>query len=169
MFQKPDHVRVVILTPFGTILQEVYMHGEQVTIVDPGNAIAFSGRYEDLPDKGDFSGWRFIYWLIDIDAPDSQRGTVAIERTNRFNQVETAFFDSGVLISKRRADGGFVSYNRYTAVQGAVFPFEITYNTAAKETFSVIFEDPEINVLMSEKSFLPDLKNIRILPLSSLK
>lgn len=169
MYRKPDQIRVVILSPFGSVLQEVYLSGELVTIVDAGNGIAFRGSCNDLPDKGDFSGWRYIHWLIDIDPPEPSLSTYAVERINRFGHPEKAFFENGLLISKSTAAGGKVSYGKYTAVNGAPFPLEIIYETVAKERFTILFEDPETNVPFADGTFIPDLGKLNVYPLSSLK
>lgn len=169
MYQKPDHMRVVILSPFGSVLKEVYIYGELVTIIDAGNGIAFSGNFIDLPEKGEFSGWRYINWLLDIDPPDSSQRNAVIERVNRFGESEKAAFENGLLISKTTAAGGQVRYGKYTAVQGVAFPLEITYETAGKETFTILLEDPEINVPFAGGFFTPNLSKLRVYPLSSLK
>lgn len=169
MYQKPDQMRAVILSPFGSVLQEVYVYGELVTIIDAGNGIAFSGNFKDLPDKGDFSGWRYINWLIDIDPPDSSQLNAVIERVNRFGELEKAAFENGLLISKTTAAGGHVRYGRYTAVQGVAFPLEIKYETVAKETFTIRLEDPEINIPFAGGAFTPNLSKLRVYPLTSLK
>ena len=118
MFRKPDQIRAVILSPFGSVLQEVYVHGERVSIIDAGNGTAFHGSYIDLPGKSIFSGWRNIHWLIDIDPPEYSRRTTVIERTNRYGHQEKAAFGNGLLISKTTAAGDSVWYNRYTTVKG---------------------------------------------------
>jgi outer membrane lipoprotein-sorting protein len=169
MFKKPDQMRVVILSPFGSVLQEVYISGDLVTIVDTGNGIAFRGTYNDLPDKGEFSSWRYIHWLFDIDPPDPLRSNTDIKRINRFGQREKAVFENGLLISKTTASGGHVGYATYTAVQGVALPLEIKFETAAKEKITILLEDPEINAPIADGAFAPNLNKLRVYPLSSLK
>jgi len=169
MYRRPDQMRVVILSPFGSVLQEIYVSSDRITIIDAGNGVAFSGTYMDLPDKGDLSGWRHIHWLIDIDPPDSSRGTGFIQRINRFGESEKAIFENGLLISKSTASGADVRYSRYSAVHGVAFPLEITYRTDAKETFTILLEDPEVNVPFAAGVFTPDLNKFRVYPLSTLK
>lgn len=169
MFRKPDQIRAVILSPFGSVLQEVYINGEEVTLVDAGNGTAFKGSYMDLPEKGNFSGWRNIHWLIDMDPPELSRHTTVIERTNRYGHLEKAVFDNGLLISKAAAESGSVWFNRYTTVKGVAFPLEIIYKTAADEKFTIQFEEPEINVPFAEGAFTVNLSKFRVYPLSVLR
>lgn len=168
MYRKPDQMRMVILSPFGSVLQEIFVSGELVTIVDAGNGIAFRGVSDELPATGDFSSWRYIHWLTDIDTPDVSRGNAAIKRINRFGDAETAEFENGLLMTKTTA-GGKVSYGNYTALQGVAFPLKIVYETVAKELFTIIIEDPEVNVPIADGAFAPDLKKFLIYPLTNLK
>lgn len=169
MYRKPDMIRMVILSPFGSVLQEIYVSGELVTIIDVGNSIAFRGTYTDLPDKGGFSGWRYIHWLIDVDHPDTSRGNAVIERINRYGESEKAVFENGFLISKTAPAAGHVRYDRYAVFHGVAIPLLISYETAAKENFTILLEDPEINGIFKEGTFIPDLSKLRVYPLSSLQ
>jgi outer membrane lipoprotein-sorting protein len=169
MFRKPDQIRAVILSPFGSVLQEIYVNGENITIVDTGNGTAFSGTFMDLPVKGNFGGWRNILWLIDIDPPESSRRTAAIERTNRYGHQEKAAFENGLLISKTTAAGDHVRYGRYTTVKGVAFPLEIIYKTVADEKFTIQLEEPEINVPFADGVFTAKLSKYRVYPLSVLR
>lgn len=169
MYRKPDQIRAVILSPFGSVVQEVYVSGEQVTIIDSGNGVALTGSSSDLPEKGDFSAWRHIHWLVEIDPPDRSLRTGTIDRTNRFGALEQAVFENGLLVAKSTVAGGKVRYATYAAVQGTALPMEISYETVAGETFTIRFEDPEINLTFAEDAFTPKLGKIRILPLSVLR
>ena len=169
MYRQPDQIRVVILSPFGSVLQDVYVSGDRVTVIDPGNGVAFSGSYAELPIKGDFSGWRHIHWLIDFDQPERSRVSATIERVNRFGQSETAVIENGLFTSKTTAEGGTVRYARYTAVQGAALPLEIVYETAAKEVFTITLDEPEINVPFAVTAFTPNVGKHPVYPLSRLR
>lgn len=169
MYRKPDQIRAVILSPFGSVLQEVYVSGDRITIIDSGNETAFSGSYKDLPATGNVSGWRNIHWLIDIDLPEPSRRTGVIERINKYGHQEKAAFENGLLISKSTAVGGQVRYGKYTTVRGVAFPLEISYETVAKETFTILFEDPEINAPFADGIFTPDLGKLRVYPLTGLR
>ena len=169
MFRKPDQIRAVILSPFGSVLQEIFVNGENITIVDAGNGTAFSGSFMDLPAKGNLGGWRNIHWLIDIDPPEFSRRTTAIERTNRYGHQEKAVFENGLLISKRTAEGDHVRYEKYTTVKGVAFPLEIIYKSVADEKFTIQFEEPEINVPLADGVFTANPGKYRVYPLSVLR
>lgn len=169
VYKRPDQMRATILSPFGSVLQEIFLSGESVTIIDTGNGLAFSGKYADLPVKGDFSGWRYFKWLIDIDLPSPNLGNSVIERKNQYGLPEEAVFENGMLISKKSAAGGKVEYGSYTTVQGVTFPLRISYETVVGEKFTILFDDPEINVKTEDGVFTPNLNKLNVYPLSILK
>jgi hypothetical protein len=169
MFRRPDQIRVVILSPFGSVLQEVIVSGELVTIIDSGNGVVLRGSFKDLPATGDFSAWRSIHWIIDIDQPGASRDTITMERVNRFGDTEKAAFKNGLLMSKIVAGAGQVKYGRYITVQGAAVPLEIEYETVAGENFSLLFEEPEVNIPFVNDPFKPNIDKFPVYPLSRLK
>src|SRR5690242_214885 len=67
VYRRPDQVRLVVLSPFGTTLVEAFMAGERITLVYPSQATAFTGNIEQLPDKGGLQGWRKMRWMMDLD------------------------------------------------------------------------------------------------------
>lgn len=169
MYEKPDQMRMIVLSPFGSVLQEVFVSGEEVTIIDSGNGIAYRGSLNDLPDKGDFSAWRSVHWIFDFDLPDSSLTSATVERKNRFGELEQASFEKGLLLSKTTVSGGRVSYGKYTAVEGVAIPLEIRYETVAKESFVILFEEPEVNKPFAKDTFKPKLSKNGLFPLSILK
>jgi outer membrane lipoprotein-sorting protein len=169
MYRRPDQMRVTILTPFGSVYQEVYVSGDSVTIVNPGGGIAFKGVWQDLPMSGDLSGWRQIRWVIDIDPPDPAHGDGVVQRTNRFGEAESATFAQGLLMEKALATGNKATYDKYTVVNGVALPLEIAYATPTGEHFKIILEEPEVNGLLAPDTFIPRLENLKLHPLSSLR
>ncbi|MDD2851741.1 MAG: lipoprotein insertase outer membrane protein LolB [Desulfuromonadaceae bacterium] len=169
MFRKPDQLRMIILSPFGSVLQEIFVTGQNVTIIDTGNGIAFSGTVQELPKTGNFAGWQYVHWLIDMDPPSSSYGTKSVERVNRFGDSERAVFENGLVVSKSIADVGCVKYSNYTALQGIAVPHEITYEAVTGERLVIKLEEPEINLPVSDAIFTPKLNTLRVYPLSILK
>lgn len=169
IYRRPDQMRVTILTPFGSVYQEVYVSGDLVTVVNPGESIAFRGVWQDLPATGDLSGWRHIRWVIDIDPPDPARGDAVVQRTNRFGETETATFAQGLLRAKSLAAGNRATYDRYTVVNGIALPLEIAYATATGEHFKIVLDEPDVNGVLAADTFLPRLDNLKLYPLSSLR
>lgn len=169
MYRRPDQMRVTILTPFGSVYQEVYVSGDVVTIVNPGGGIAFRGVWQDLPTNGDLSGWRHIRWVVDIDPSDPARGDVVVQRTNRFGEAESATFAQGLLRAKSLATGNKATYDKYTVVNGIALPLEIAYATPTGEHFKIILDEPDVNGLLAADTFTPILDNLKLYPLSSLR
>ncbi|MDD2365437.1 MAG: lipoprotein insertase outer membrane protein LolB [Desulfuromonadaceae bacterium] len=169
MFKKPDKLHLVLLSPFGSVLQEVFVTGDIITIIDSGNGNAFTGNYNDLPSEGNLTAWRQIHWIVDIDLPDTLRRTALINRTNRFGDREEAAFKNGLLKSKSTEMGGEVIYSNYAGVDGVAVPLEILYKTKSEEQFLIQFDDPEINKGMPDALFQANLSKYHLYPLSVLK
>lgn len=169
MYRAPEQLRMVVLTPFGSVFQEVFVVGEQVTIIDPGNSVAFQGNVQELPTSGDVSGWRYLRWVLDIDVPDAARGSVALKRTNRFGEIESAVFDHGLLLSKTTESGALVRYDSYVAVNGVAVPLEISCETARKERFTIKLDEPDVNGVVEQGALLPKLADLKVYPLSVLR
>src|SRR6185369_1857747 len=51
LYQRPDRMRMVILSPFGTTLMEAIVTGNRITIISNSKGEAFSGQLEELPQK----------------------------------------------------------------------------------------------------------------------
>lgn len=169
MYKKPDQVRMVVLSPFGSVLQEVFVLGEIITIIDTGNGNAFVGNYNDLPANGDLSAWRYIHWLIEIDGPEPSGSSYLTNRINRFGEMEEAAFEKGLLVSKSTIRAGKVKYNSYISVAGIAVPSEIVYETNAKEEFTIKLNEPEVNGELIATTFVPNLNKYNTYPLSVLK
>ncbi|HEY6007954.1 MAG TPA: outer membrane lipoprotein LolB, partial [Geobacteraceae bacterium] len=145
VYQRPDRLRLVILSPFGTTLSEVLVNGDRITIIDPGKNCAYSGRLEDLPDTPELRGWRLVRWVMDADPPGSaiQEGT--LERVNRLGLRERATFENGLLVSKTLGDGNEARYGGFTVVAGVPLATEIVMTNPAGDRFRITLKEPELN------------------------
>ena len=168
MYQKPAQFRVVVLSPFGSVLQEIFIHNQDITIVDPGNKLAFKGLLAELPEQSYFSGWKYIHWLVDNDIPLRANGDKTVERVGSHGESERVVFENGLVSEKSTARGSSVKYRRYTTVQGVALPLEIICETAGKDKLTVKFDDPEVNTSLAHETFIPQISNFKLYPLSLL-
>lgn len=170
MVQKPDKIRAAILSPFGSILQEVFISGDHITIIDPGNNFVITGLMQNLPEKGIMSCWRNIHWLTDVIPPDRSKQSDLFNNVDKSGRTETVQYENGVVISKSYTDGEKVTYKNYVAVNGAAVPLEINYTTKDGDHFKIVLDEPEINQSIGADSFMPKIdKSMRILPLEALR
>ena len=169
LYQRPDRLRLVILTPFGTPMMEAVITGDQITIINTSNGVAFSGRMEDLPRKGEGETWRQARWVMEIDPPGSYIKDGSVNRVNSTGTEELVTFADGLVVSKSLANGDSVRYGDYELVNGVPLATEIIMNSHDGGRFRIKLTDPEVNVKLSANAFLPRLNDLKIYPLSALQ
>jgi len=69
LYQRPDRMRMVILSPFGTTMMEAIVSGRRITIISNSKGEAFSGSLEELPLTGQGETWRHARWVMETDLP----------------------------------------------------------------------------------------------------
>ena len=169
VYRRPDQLHLVVLSPFGTTLMEVFARGERITLLYPGNSTAYVGHIDELPDKGGLQGWRMMRWIMDA-APSSSVGFKGtIERTGVNGRQEYVTYDNGLITTKKNGEGDQVYYSRYAVVNGAPLAAELDLRNSRNDQVRLVLEEPEVNTPLDEAAFLPMLDGITILPLSALK
>jgi hypothetical protein len=169
LYQRPDRMRMVVLTPFGTTMMEVVIVGSEITILNPPSGKAFTGRVEDLPPRGDLDAWRQARWVMDADPPGSSLRDGTLERVDREGVKEWVTFENGLVVSKRRANGDEARYNDYVAIDGVALATEIIMESASGKRFRIKVNEPEVNAALDPNAFTPQLDNLALFPLSALK
>lgn len=169
LYQRPDRMRMVILSPFGTTLMEVFVAGDRITIVDIANSTAFSGPIADLPDKGEGKAWRNARWAMEMDAPDDAPRNGTMERVTRDGVQESLTFENGLLTARRLASGDEVTYGDYSVVNGVPLASEIIMYPASGGRVRIKVSDPEVNTVLAQESFTPNLAGLAVYPLTALQ
>lgn len=169
VYQHPDRMRLVILSPFGTTLSEIVVNGERITIIDPGKNCAYGGRLEDLPDTPGLRGWRLVRWVMDIDPPGKTLQNGTLERVNRLGLQERATFENGLLVAKNLSDGTEVHYGAFTVVAGVPLATEIVMTTPAGDRLRITLKEPELNTPIDANLFTPQLDGMQLFPLTVLR
>lgn len=169
VYRRPDQLRLVVLTPFGTTLFEAFVLGERITLVYPSQTTAFTGRIEELPDKGGLQGWRMMRWIMDMDTPGESRTSGTVERVSRQGFMEKATFENGLITAKSSPRGEQVFYSKYAVINGVPLPAEIEMRDAREDRIRFTLDEPEINTPLDENAFLPRLDGMSILPLSAIQ
>ncbi len=169
LYQRPDQMRMVILSPFGTTIMEVFLVGDNITIVDISKSIAFSGLIADLPEKGAGENWRHARLLMDIDGLDSGPKSGTMERISKAGLHETITFENGLVVSRRMPNGDEVIYNDYAIVNGVPLASEIIMHSESGGRFRIKISEPEVNGELSADAFSPKLDGLTIYPLEALQ
>lgn len=169
VFRRPDQVHLVVLSPFGTTLMEAFALGERIALVYPSQSTAYVGRFDELPDKGGFQGWRMMRWVMDADPRDSDRLNGTVERMSRLGFTEKVTFNNGLVTSKVSLSGDQIYYGRYTAVNGVPVAAELDMRNDRDDRIRITLDEPEVNTPLDDAAFMPRLEGLSILPLSDIQ
>lgn len=167
-YRRPDQFHLVMLSPFGSTVLEVFALGEQLTLVYPSQSVAFAGRFDELPEGSGMQGWRLLRWVMDAEPSGTPGRSGTIERTSSVGGQETVTFKSGLVTAKTTPAGDRVSYEAYELVNGVPFALQLDVKTRDHDRIRLVFDEPEINATGDGESFTPDLDGLRMLPLSAL-
>lgn len=169
VYRRPDQLHLVMLSPFGTTMLEIFSHGEQITLLYPGSSIAYVGKIADLPEKGGLQGWRLMRWIMDAAPAASASTNGSFERTGAQGTVEKVTYENGLVTEKSTRDGEHVYYSRYTVADGVPFAAELLLMNSKDERIRIVLDEPEVNTPLEDAVFKPQLSGIKILPLSELR
>lgn len=169
LYQRPDRMRMVILSPFGTTMMEAIVTGSRITIIENSKGVAFSGNLEELPHKGQGETWRHARWVMDTDPPGSFVGDGSLERVNSMGDREQVVFENGLVVSKTLANGDMVRYRDYVLVNGVPLATEIIMDSHDGGRFRIKVTEPEVNGELAADAFIPHLDSFTLYPLSALQ
>jgi len=168
-YRRPDRFRLVMLSPFGSTVMEAYAKGEWLALLYPTQKLAFFGSFDDVPDDSAMRGWRLLRWAMDFPPPSSSAPNEIVQRKSPVTGgLETITYRSGLVMSKQSSEGDKVEYTNYDLVNGALLAAELLLETANHDRIRIVFDDPEINASLDDSAFIPEFKNIRVLPLAEL-
>lgn len=169
LFRRPDQLHLVVLSPFGTTMMEVFAQGERITLVYPSRSTAYAGRFDELPDKGGLQGWRLMRWVMDA-APgrdNTLKGTV--QRTSTPGLSEKVTYENGLVISKESSSGDHVYYSKYSVVDGAPLAAELDLRNSRGDRILITLDEPEINTPLDDSLLVPHLEGLTVMPLSAIQ
>ena len=168
VFRRPDQLHMVVLSPFGTTMMEAFALGEQITLVYPSQMTAYSGRFDELPEKGGLQGWRMMRWVMDNDIGDKPlNGTV--ERTGIMGNTEKVTYENGLVTSKISPSGDQVYYEKYAVIGGVPIAAKIEMRNGRDDRVLLTLDEPEVNTPLDTAAFKPQLDGMTILPLSAIQ
>lgn len=169
LYRRPDRMRVVILSPFGTTMLETVVAGEQVTVMDTSKGVAFSGLLAELPEQGNGDALRQARWVMDVPIPGSSLRDGSVARVNSMGMEERVTFENGLVVAKSLPNGDEAHYNDYVVVNGVPLATEIIITSHNGERFRISISEPEVNTDLPPDAFTPHLDSLAIYPLSALQ
>jgi Outer membrane lipoprotein LolB len=169
LYQRPDRMRLVVLSPFGTTMMECIVNGGRITIISNSKGVAFSGTLEELPRVGEGETWRHARWVMATDPPGDFVGDGSRERTNSMGERELVAYEDGLVVSKTLDNGDMVRYRDYILVNGVPLATEIIMDSHDGGRFRIKVTEPEVNTELSPDAFVPRLDGMTVYPLAALQ
>jgi hypothetical protein len=169
LYQRPDRMRMVILSPFDTVMMEAIVTGSRITIISNPKGVAFSGNLEELPRSGEGETWRHARWIMDMDSPGRYAGDGTRERVNSMGDRELVTYEDGLVVSKTLDNGDMVRYRDYILVNGVPLATEIIMDSHDGGRFRIKVTEPEVNLELAADAFIPRLDGFKVYPLSVLQ
>jgi len=169
LYRRPDSMRIVVLSPFGTTVMETVVAGERITVVDNSKGVAFSGLLADLPEDGEWDAWRQARWVMDVPAPGSSLRDGSTERVNGMGVTEQVTFENGLVVAKKLSNGDEARYNNYEVVNGVPLAGEIIMSGHNGGRVTIRIDEPEVNTDLSPEAFTIHLDGLTLYPLSALQ
>lgn len=169
VYRRPDLMRLIVLSPFGTTLMEIYLNKERVTLVYPGKGVAYAGRLDELPQQGESAGWRQVRWVMEVDPPGSARQDGTLVRENGQGMRERVTFENGLVTAKSLPNGDRAFYGDFAVIGGVPLATEIVMENAAGDRFRLKLNEPEVNTQLEADLFTPRLDGLTVYPLAALQ
>jgi len=169
VYRRPDQVHLVMLSPFGTTLFEIFTKDDLITLVYPSQGVAYTGRFDELPDDKGMQGWRLMRWVMDADPAGQKDQNGVIERAARQGGQEKVTFEAGLITSKTNENGDRVFYREYRVVNGVPVATELEIFNGNDDRIRLKLDEPEVNTPLDDAAFTPRLDGLRLLPLAALQ
>lgn len=168
VFRQPDRFRLVVLSPFGLTLMELFVDGETLTCILPSKQVAYSGRISDLPERDGLKSWGLMRWVVDM--PPAAGPALYRDHITREGVHEKVYYDArGLVIRKESESGDEVRFLDYRVVDGVALAEVIEIISAAGERVRLTFSDPEVNGTVDDGMLRPNLDGLRVLPFTEFK
>ena len=169
VYRRPDKLHLVILSPFGATIMEAFAVGERITLIYPSRSTAYTGGFEELPDKGGLQGWRMMRWVMDADPHDGQPLSGSVERVGKLGFSEKVTFKDGLVTSKESPSGDHAYYNKYSSINGVPVAMEFSLRNERDDRLRITLDEPEINTPLDDAAFVPRLDGLTVIPLSAVQ
>jgi hypothetical protein len=169
LYRRPDQLRLVLLSPFGTTLMEAQVKGERLTLAYPANGVAYQGLISELPAATGQRGFAMLRWVLDTDLPAGSVATGSFSRPAIRGGIEQVSLQDGLIVEKNLSSGERVRYRNYRSYDGVPLAQELQMESAEGDRIRLTLEEPEVNLSLEEQAFDVPLTGLRLLPLSQLK
>ena len=169
VYRRPDQMRLILLSPFGTTVMEAQLAGDRLTLAYPADGVAYQGRIKDLPAATGQRGFTMLRWVLDSEPPVGAPASGVVEQRASQGGQEQITIKDGVVLEKSLKSGELVRYRNHTVLAGVRLPLELQMESAEGDRIRLVLEEPEVNTELEEQMFTVPLNGLRLFPLSQLK
>ncbi len=170
VYRRPDQLRLIMLSPFGTTVMEAQVMGDRLTLSYPASGVAYQGRIDELPASASGQrGLALLRWVLESDPPAGAPYNGEVEHATSRGAMERISMRDGQVVEKDLPSGERVRYRNRTVLAGVQIPLELQMENADGARIRLTLEDPEVNTPLEDKVFSIPLQGMRVLPLSELK
>lgn len=169
VYRRPDQLRLILLSPFGTTVMEAQVVGDRLTLAYPANGVAYQGLLNELPAATGQRGFAMLRWVLESDAPAGAPLNGQIERPAARGGMERISIQNGQVMEKNLPSGEQVRYRNHAVLAGVRLPLELQMISAEGDRIRLTLEEPEVNTPLEDQVFTVPLQGLRVLPLSELK
>lgn len=169
VYRRPDQMRLIMLSPFGTTVMEAQLAGERLTLTYPADGVAYQGQIKDLPPATGQRGFAMLRWVLDSEPPTGAPVSGVVEQQTSRGGLEQITIKNGIVLEKSLKSGEQVRYRNHTVLAGVRLPLELQLESAEGDRIRLVLEEPEVNTELEEQMFMVPLQGLRLFPLSQLK
>jgi outer membrane lipoprotein LolB len=169
IYKRPDRFHLVLLSPFGLTLFELFTDGERLTCIIPSRDRVYSGLASDLPQDNPLKSWSLMRWVAELPPPAGPvPGTIPCRTANGGNDL-ISYDRQGLIKKKESPEGDRVFYSDYTEKNGVAIPGTVELHDRNGYRVRIVFDEPEINLPLDEALLTPNLEGVTPLPLDSFR
>ncbi len=169
VYRRPDQMRLIMLSPFGTTVMEAQLAGDRLTLAYPTDGVAYQGLIKELPAATGQRGFAMLRWVLDSEPPVGAPVSGLIEQQANQGGLEQITLKDGVVLEKSLKTGELVRYRNHIVLAGVRLPLELQMESAEGDRIRLTLEEPEINTELEPQMFAVPLQGLRLYPLSVLK
>jgi hypothetical protein len=166
-FRRPDRFRLALLSPFGQVVLDMAVAGDQATCLIPERRQAWRGSLQELPGRLGGRVWPLMGWIVAETPPAGPAREREFPRPD--GGYDRLFYDdAGRLTRKESPAGDEVTYRDYRTIAGLAVPGGIEVVTAAGSRLLLTMDEPEVNLPLADEQLTPTLEGVAVLPLAEL-
>jgi hypothetical protein len=165
IFKAPDRFHLVVLSPFGLTVLEVFSEDDRLTCLIPSRQTAYSGLFSELPEASALKSLAMLNWVV---APPPGTGP-SYGSSQTASAARFSLDDQGRVARKVSELGDQVEYQDYRNINGVAFPESIVIESRFGATVRIVFNEPQINLPVDDSTLAADMEGIRVLPLSEFR